>query len=60
MMSWPIKLVLIGLSTAAYFALAVIGWGGPAAFFSHPARIALAVVVLVLAIGSSKAELEAA
>ena len=51
-MSWPIKLVLIVLSTAAYLALAVIGWGGPAAFFAHPARIALTAVVFALAIAS--------
>src|SRR5258708_5122953 len=52
MMSWPIKLVLVGLSTAAYLALAVIGWGGPVAFFSHPARTALTVVIFVLAVAS--------
>ena len=52
MMSWPIKLVLIVLGTAAYLALAVIGWGGPAAFFSHPARIALTVVIFALAVAS--------
>ena len=52
MMSWPTKLVLIVLGTAAYLALAVIGWGGPAAFFSHPARIALTVVIFALAVAS--------
>jgi protein-S-isoprenylcysteine O-methyltransferase Ste14 len=52
MMSWPIKLVLIVLSTAVYLALAVIGWGGATAFFAHPARIALTVVVFVLAVAS--------
>jgi protein-S-isoprenylcysteine O-methyltransferase Ste14 len=52
MMSWPIKLVLIVLGTAAYLALAVIGWGGPAAFFAHPARIALTVVIFALAVAS--------
>jgi len=51
-MSWPIKLALIGLATAAYLALAVIGWGGPAAFFSHPARVALTAVVVALAVAS--------
>ena len=29
---------------AAYFGLAILGWGGFAAFFSHPALIALAIV----------------
>jgi protein-S-isoprenylcysteine O-methyltransferase Ste14 len=52
MMSWPTKLVLIVLGTAVYLALAVIGWGGPAAFFSHPARIALTLVVFALAVAS--------
>jgi len=37
------------VGTALYFGLAVLGWGGLAAFFSHPARVALAVSVLVLA-----------
>ena len=31
-------------STLAWFALAVLGWGGFAAFFGHPARRALVVV----------------
>ena len=49
-MSWPVKFALILIGTAAYFALAVIGWGGLAAFFSHPARAALAVVTVALAV----------
>ena len=44
-----IRLVLIVVGTAAYLGLAVLGWGGLAAFFSHPALIALAVAVSVLA-----------
>jgi len=32
----------------AYLGLAILGWGGFAAFFSHPALIALAIVGLVL------------
>src|SRR5262249_40074335 len=40
-------LVIIG--TAAYLGLAILGWGGWTAFFAHPARIALAVVLFVLA-----------
>jgi protein-S-isoprenylcysteine O-methyltransferase Ste14 len=35
--------------TAAYFGLAVLGWGGFAAFFSHPPLIALAVALFVIA-----------
>ena len=32
-------------ATVAYLGLAVLGWGGLAAFFAHPARIALAIVL---------------
>lgn len=31
-----------------YLGLAVLGWGGVAAFFSHPARIALVIVLLAM------------
>ncbi len=44
-----VRLVLVVVGTAAYLGLAVLGWGGLAAFFSHPALIALAVAVFVLA-----------
>src|SRR5262245_57042752 len=37
------------VGTLAYLGLAVLGWGGFSAFFSHPARIALAFVLFVLA-----------
>jgi protein-S-isoprenylcysteine O-methyltransferase Ste14 len=37
------------VGTLGYLGLAVLGWGGFAAFFSHPARIALALVLFVLA-----------
>jgi protein-S-isoprenylcysteine O-methyltransferase Ste14 len=43
------RLMLTVVGTAAYLGLAVLGWGGPAAFFAHPARIALAVTVCILA-----------
>src|SRR5271169_3009950 len=36
------------LATLAYLGLAILGWGGFAAFFSQPALIALAITVLVL------------
>jgi hypothetical protein len=35
-------------ATRAYLGLAVPGWGGLAAFFSHPALIALAIALCVL------------
>jgi hypothetical protein len=50
--SWPahaLRLTLIVLGSAAYFGLAVLGRGGFAAFFAHPALIALALVGLALA-----------
>jgi protein-S-isoprenylcysteine O-methyltransferase Ste14 len=34
--------------TAAYLGLAILGWGGWTAFFAHPARVALVVVLFVL------------
>ena len=43
------KLVLISaLATLAYLGLAILGWGGFAAFFSHPAFIALTIVLLAM------------
>jgi hypothetical protein len=36
-------------ATLAHLGLAILGWGSFAAFFSHPARIALVVVALGLA-----------
>jgi len=40
--------VTIG-ATLAFLGLAVLGWGGFAGFFSHPARIALAIAGFVMA-----------
>ena len=36
------------VGTLAYLGLAVLGWGGVTAFFSHPALIALAITTFVL------------
>jgi protein-S-isoprenylcysteine O-methyltransferase Ste14 len=36
------------VGTLAYLGLAVFGWGGFAAFFAHPARVALAIAVFVM------------
>jgi protein-S-isoprenylcysteine O-methyltransferase Ste14 len=44
-----VRVTFIMAATAACFGLAVLGWGGPAAFFSHPALIALAVATFVMA-----------
>jgi protein-S-isoprenylcysteine O-methyltransferase Ste14 len=44
-----LRVALITLmATLFYLGLAVLGWGGLTAFFSHPARIALTVVIFVL------------
>lgn len=43
------RLTSIVLSTAAYLGLAVLGGGGPAAFFSHSALRALAAALFVIA-----------
>ncbi len=41
-------MTLIVAGTAAYLGLAVLGWGGLAAFFSHPALTALTIVLFGL------------
>jgi len=47
-----VRLTLIVVGTAAYLGLAVLGWGGFAAFFSHSALIALAIALFVLSGGA--------
>jgi protein-S-isoprenylcysteine O-methyltransferase Ste14 len=43
------RLVLTAIAgTAAYLGLAILGWGGFAAFFSHPPLTALTIVVVVM------------
>src|SRR5215470_15525295 len=43
------RLMMILGATAIFLGLAVLGWGGFAAFFSHPALTALALVTFALA-----------
>jgi hypothetical protein len=43
-MTLPLRFLLIIVSSVAYLALAFLGRGGVAAFFSHPALVALTVV----------------
>jgi protein-S-isoprenylcysteine O-methyltransferase Ste14 len=43
-----LRWTLIVVGTAAYLGLAVFGWGGLAAFFSHPALIALAIALFAM------------
>jgi protein-S-isoprenylcysteine O-methyltransferase Ste14 len=42
--------ILAVVGTAAYVGLAVLGWGGVATFFSHPARVALTLAVVLMAV----------
>jgi protein-S-isoprenylcysteine O-methyltransferase Ste14 len=53
MMTPTVRLALILVGTAAYLGLAILGWGGFAAFFSHTALIALAIVLLALMVAAS-------
>jgi protein-S-isoprenylcysteine O-methyltransferase Ste14 len=44
------KLAFVAIvGTLAFLGLAVLGWGGLGAFFSHPARIALAIAAFLMA-----------
>jgi protein-S-isoprenylcysteine O-methyltransferase Ste14 len=40
------------VSTALFLGLAVLGWGSFAAFFAHPARIAIALITVVLVVAA--------
>jgi protein-S-isoprenylcysteine O-methyltransferase Ste14 len=44
-----VRLTVVTVATAAYLGLAILGWGGWTAFFSHPARVALAGALAVMA-----------
>jgi protein-S-isoprenylcysteine O-methyltransferase Ste14 len=48
MIPTPTSALVAVAGTLAYLGLAILGWGGFAAFFSHPARITLAIAVAVL------------
>ncbi|HEY4042537.1 MAG TPA: isoprenylcysteine carboxylmethyltransferase family protein [Rhodopila sp.] len=52
MLNPGLRLVLAVLGTVGYLGLAVLGWGGFAAFFSHPALTAVAVIQCALAIAA--------
>lgn len=52
-MKMTLKLVVFSLLSIAFqFGLAVLGWGGFAAFFSHPALVALGIVTVVLVLAA--------
>jgi protein-S-isoprenylcysteine O-methyltransferase Ste14 len=44
------RFALLVVSTVAYLALAVLGWGGLGPFFSHPALVGLTIVLAALAV----------
>lgn len=48
MMTSTVRWTFVIVGTAAYFALAVIGRGGLAAFFSHPPLTALAIALFAI------------
>jgi protein-S-isoprenylcysteine O-methyltransferase Ste14 len=43
-----VRLTLIVVGTGAFLGLAILGWGGLAAFFSHPALITLAIATFAM------------
>jgi protein-S-isoprenylcysteine O-methyltransferase Ste14 len=45
-----LRLLLVVIGSCAYAGLAVLGWGGFRSFFSHPAFVALVVVLLALSV----------
>src|SRR5215510_9493284 len=47
-MTTSVRVTLVIIGTVAYLGLGILGWGGWTAFFAHPARVALAVVLFVL------------
>jgi protein-S-isoprenylcysteine O-methyltransferase Ste14 len=52
MMATPKMALFTVVTVAAQFALAILGWGGFTAFFSHPALIALAIATVVLTVAA--------
>lgn len=45
-----LRLILVLIGAVAYAGLAVLGWGGLREFFSHPALVALAIVLLAMSV----------
>jgi protein-S-isoprenylcysteine O-methyltransferase Ste14 len=52
MITLPIRILLILTGSAAYLGLAILGWGGFAAFFSHPPLTALAIALFITSIAA--------
>src|SRR5262245_21503053 len=53
LMRSALRLLLVALGSCAYAGLAVLGWGGFRPFFSHPALVALVVVLLAVSVVAS-------
>jgi hypothetical protein len=53
LMRAALRLLLVAIGSCAYAGLAVLGWGGFRSFFSHPAFVALVVVLLALSVVAS-------
>lgn len=52
-MKMTFKLIVFALfSVSLQFGLAILGWGGFAAFFAHPALVALGIVTVVLVVAA--------
>ncbi|HEX4144113.1 MAG TPA: isoprenylcysteine carboxylmethyltransferase family protein [Pirellulales bacterium] len=47
-----VRVALTIVGTAVYLGLAVVGWGGPGPFFSHPALATLAATLAVMGIAA--------
>ena len=48
----PKVAILAVAGTVAYVGLAILGWGGVAAFVAHPALVAVAVATVVMSVVS--------
>jgi protein-S-isoprenylcysteine O-methyltransferase Ste14 len=46
------RLISVIVGSAAYFGLAILGWGGLAALFSHPALVVLAIALAAMAVAA--------
>jgi protein-S-isoprenylcysteine O-methyltransferase Ste14 len=51
-MSLTPRLILVLVGSAAYFGLAILGLGGPAALFAQPALVVLAIVLAAMAVAA--------
>jgi protein-S-isoprenylcysteine O-methyltransferase Ste14 len=49
-MRWPLRFAVNAIGSCAYIGLAILGWGGFRPFFSHPALIALTIVLIALSV----------